>query len=57
MFEGTTMNNSPTASDSAITLPYRPILVLFLALSALSLLGAGASIATAQPPATEISAG
>lgn len=54
--KATTMNNSPTASDTAITLPYRPILLLFLALSALSLLGAGASIATAQAPSAEVSA-
>lgn len=50
------MNNYPTTNDTAITLPYRPILLLFLALSALSLLGAGASIATAQAPSAEISA-
>lgn len=49
------MKTYPT-TDPAITLPYRPILILFLALSALSLLGAGASIATAQAPSTEVAA-
>jgi len=50
------MNDYPTASDTAITLPYRPILLLFLALGALSLAGAGATIATAQAPSTKIAA-
>ena len=50
------MNDYPTASDSAITLPYRPILLLFLALGALSLAGAGVTIATAQAPSTEVAA-
>lgn len=50
------MNNHSTTHDTAITLPYRPILLMFLALSALSLLGAGASIATAKAPSAEVSA-
>lgn len=46
------MNDQP-----AITFPYRPILLLMLAMSALSLAGAGATIATAQPSSTAVTAG
>jgi hypothetical protein len=46
------MNDHGPTIDSAITFPYRPILLLMLAMSALSLAGAGASIASVQPAAS-----
>ena len=44
------MNEQQPTIETAITFPYRPVLLLMLAVSALSLAGAGAAtIATAQP--------
>ena len=43
------MNEPQPTIEPAITFPYRPVLLVMLAMSALSLAGAGATIATARP--------
>ena len=50
------MNDTRPKIETAITLPYRPILLLMLTISAISLAGAGATIATAQPASAAIAA-
>ena len=42
------MNDQGQKIETAVSFPYRPILLLMLAMSAISLGGAGASIASAQ---------
>ena len=46
------MNDQKPTIDPAVNFPYRPILLLMLAVSALSLGGAGAAIASAQAATT-----
>jgi hypothetical protein len=47
-----TMNHQPL--DPAINFPYRPILLLMLAMGALSLAGAGVSMTSPQPAVTTV---
>ena len=46
------MKNQEQTIDPAVSFPYRPILLLMLAVSALSLGGAGAALASAQSAPT-----
>jgi hypothetical protein len=48
------MNDHQVTIEPAITFPYRPVLFLMLAVSAISLAGAGATIATAQPASATV---
>jgi hypothetical protein len=51
-----TMNEQKPTIEPAITFPYRSVMLVMLAMSALSLAGASATIATAQPVSTAVAA-